>query len=55
MLRYVLPLSLATVPTLWAVITLCYLLLHLTPCGPFDSELALANLKAKYLLDLPLW
>lgn len=52
--------SLATLPTLWAVITICYLLLHATPGGPFDAERAmspavLANLQAKYRLDLPLW
>ena len=51
---------LATIPTLLAVITVCYLLLHLTPGGPFDSErkvsaAVLANLQAKYHLDLPLW
>ena len=42
------------------VITVCYLLLHITPGGPFDSErkvseAVLANLQAKYHLDLPLW
>ncbi|TIC86122.1 oligopeptide ABC transporter permease OppB [Crenobacter intestini] len=51
---------LMTIPTLLAVITVCYLLLHLTPGGPFDSErkvsaAVLANLQAKYHLDLPLW
>jgi oligopeptide transport system permease protein len=51
---------LATIPTMLAVITICYLLLHLTPGGPFDterkvSEAVLANLQAKYHLDLPLW
>ncbi|PXX49968.1 oligopeptide ABC transporter permease OppB [Aquitalea sp. FJL05] len=51
---------LATIPTLLAVITVCYLLLHLTPGGPFDGErkvsaAVLANLQAKYHLDLPLW
>lgn len=51
---------LATLPTLLAVITLCYLMLHLTPGGPFDSErkvsaAVLANLQAKYHLDEPLW
>ncbi len=51
---------LATIPTMLAVITVCYLLLHLTPGGPFDterkvSEAVLANLQAKYHLDLPLW
>lgn len=52
--------ALATVPTLLAVITVCYLLLHLTPGGPFDFEQKLsptvmANLQAKYHLDQPLW
>jgi oligopeptide transport system permease protein len=42
------------------VITVCYLLLHLTPGGPFDSEhkvseAVLANLQAKYHLNEPLW
>jgi len=51
---------LATIPTLLAVITLCYLLLHLTPGGPFDTEhkipeAVLANLQAKYHLNEPLW
>ncbi len=51
---------LATIPTVLAVITVCYLMLHATPGGPFDSErkvseAVLANLQAKYHLDLPLW
>ena len=51
---------LATIPTLLAVITVCYLLLHATPGGPFDGErkvsaAVLANLQAKYHLDEPLW
>lgn len=51
---------LATIPTLLAVVTVCYLLLHGTPGGPFDDErkvsaAVLANLQAKYHLDLPLW
>jgi oligopeptide transport system permease protein len=45
---------------LLAVVTVCYLLLHGTPGGPFDDErkvsaAVLANLQAKYHLDLPLW
>ena len=52
--------ALATIPTLLAVISACYFLLHATPGGPFDSErqvsaAVLANLQAKYHLDLPLW
>jgi oligopeptide transport system permease protein len=51
---------LSTIPTILIVITVCYLMLHLTPGGPFDSErkvseAVLANLNAKYHLDMPLW
>jgi oligopeptide transport system permease protein len=51
---------LATIPTVLAVVTVCYLMLHATPGGPFDSErkvseAVLANLQAKYHLDMPLW
>ena len=60
MWRYALRRTAAAIPTLWVVITVCYLLLHLTPGGPFDGERALypavlENLKAKYHLDLPVW
>lgn len=60
MWSYALRRLLATIPTLLAVITVCYLLLHFTPGGPFDSErkvsaVVLANLQAKYHLDEPLW
>lgn len=60
MWSYALRRVLATVPTLLAVITVCYLLLHLTPGGPFDAEhkvsaAVLANLQAKYHLNEPLW
>ena len=42
------------------VVTVCYLLLHATPGGPFDAERkvspeVLANLQAKYHLGEPLW
>ena len=51
---------LATIPTLLAVITVSYLLVHAVPGGPFDAERVvsqevLANLQAKYHLDQPLW
>ncbi len=51
---------LATIPTLFLVVTVCYLLLHATPGGPFDSErkvsaAVLANLQAKYHLDKSLF
>jgi oligopeptide transport system permease protein len=60
MWTYALRRLLATIPTLLAVVTLCYLLLHLTPGGPFDTEhkipeAVLANLQAKYHLNEPLW
>jgi oligopeptide transport system permease protein len=60
MLAYALRRTLWAVPTVLAVITICYLLLHLTPGGPFDSEKGLsaaarANLEAKYHLNEPLW
>jgi oligopeptide transport system permease protein len=60
MWKYTLRRVLATLPTLLTVVTVCYLMLHLTPGGPFDSErkvsaAVLANLQAKYHLDQPLW
>ncbi|CAH2897669.1 MAG: Oligopeptide ABC transporter, permease protein OppB (TC 3.A.1.5.1) [uncultured Paraburkholderia sp.] len=60
MLAYTLRRTLWAIPTILAVITACYLLLHLTPGGPFDTErqlsaAVLANLNARYHLDEPLW
>ncbi len=60
MWSYTLRRVLSAIPTVLVVITVCYLLLHATPGGPFDSErkvsaAVLANLEAKYHLDLPLW
>ena len=60
MWAYVVRRLLVTIPTVLAVVTICYLLLHLTPGGPFDTErkvsdAVLANLQAKYHLDQPLW
>jgi len=60
MWSYTLRRVLATLPTMLAVISVCYFLLHATPGGPFDSErqvsaAVLANLQAKYHLDQPLW
>ncbi len=60
MWSYTLRRLLATLPTLLVVITVCYLMLHATPGGPFDGErkvsaAVMANLQAKYHLDLPLW
>ncbi|MDE1179361.1 oligopeptide ABC transporter permease OppB [Paraburkholderia sp.] len=60
MWTYTLRRVLLTLPTLLLVITVCYLLLHFTPGGPFDTERkipaeVLANLQAKYHLNDPLW
>ena len=60
MWAYTLRRVLSALPTVLIVITVCYLLLHATPGGPFDSDrkvsaAVLANLQAKYHLDLPLW
>lgn len=48
------------IPTLWVIITVCFFLMRLTPGGPFDSDApvppeVLANLRARYHLDDPLW
>ncbi len=47
-----------SIPVLWMVATLTFLLLHIVPGGPFDMEKNLppaivANIKAKYHLDRP--
>jgi oligopeptide transport system permease protein len=60
MWSYTLRRLLATIPTLLAVITVSYFLVHAAPGGPFDNEkqvsaAVLANLQAKYHLDLPPW
>src|SRR3954468_24422647 len=60
MWAYVVRRLLVTIPTVLAVVTVCYLLLHVTPGGPFDAEMkvsdaVLANLQAKYHLNEPLW
>ncbi len=60
MWSYTLRRVLAALPTLVVVISVCYFLMHATPGGPFDSDrkvaaAVLANLEAKYHLDLPLW
>ena len=48
------------IPTLWAIITVCFFMMRLTPGGPFDFEAPvppenMANLRARYHLDDPLW
>ena len=56
MWSYALRRVLMTIPTLLLVITVCYLMLHATPGGPFDTErkvsaAVMANLQAKYHLQ----
>ncbi len=60
MLRFLLRRLLVAIPTLFAVVTLAFFMMHAAPGGPFDGERALtpeveANVKAKYHLDLPVW
>ena len=48
------------IPTVFVVITACFIMLQLTPGGPFDSERnvspeVLANLQAKYHMNEPLY
>src|SRR5690606_12323697 len=60
MLRYALRRVLSAIPVALIAITVCFFILRLAPGGPFDGERALppitlANLRAHYNLDLPLW
>ncbi len=60
MLSYVLKRIVGAIPTILVVVTVCFLMLHSVPGGPFDgerkvSEAVLANLQAKYHLDEPLY
>lgn len=56
MFAYTIRRLLFAIPTILAVVTICYIMVHLTPGGPFDLErklppAVLANLQAKYHLD----
>jgi len=56
MFAYTIRRLLFAVPTILAVVTICYVMVHMTPGGPFDLErklppAVLANLQAKYHLD----
>lgn len=58
MLSFIARRLLIAVPTLWAIITVCFFLMHAAPGGPFDSEAPmppeiLANMRAAYNLDKP--
>ena len=58
MIRYIGKRLVASVLTIWVVITLTFFLMRLMPGGPFDSEKltpqAKANMEAKYGIDKPL-
>lgn len=60
MLKFAIKRILVSIPTLLAIITLVFFLVHMTPGNPFDGERALSPeaLKAlmeQYRLDLPIW
>jgi len=58
--RFILQRLLTAIPTLLVIATLAFMLLHLTPGGPFDSDRLLVpqiqrSIEAHYHLDEPLW
>ena len=59
--RYIARRLLLVIPTIFAVYTITFVLMHATPGGPWDnadrplSPQAIANLNAKYHLSDPLW
>jgi oligopeptide transport system permease protein len=60
MLGYALRRVLSAIPIALIAITVCFFILRLAPGGPFDGDRALppvtlANLRAHYDLDKPLW
>lgn len=60
MLKFAIKRILVSIPTLLAIITLVFFLVHITPGNPFDGERALSpealkSLMAQYRLDLPIW
>jgi len=60
LIRFILQRLLTAIPTLLVIATLAFMLLHLTPGGPFDSDKLLVpqiqrSIEAHYHLDEPLW
>ena len=60
MLRYLVRRLLATIPTLFLIVTLSFFLMHIAPGGPFNMEKGIppeikANIERVYHLDQPLW
>ncbi len=59
MLSFIARRLLIAIPTLWAIITVCFFLMRVAPGGPFDGDAPvppeiLANLRAAYNLDKPM-
>lgn len=60
MIRFIIRRLLVAVPTVLALITVSFLLMHAAPGGPFTNERnvppeVMRNIEAKYHLDKPLW
>tara|TARA_B100000686_G_scaffold339686_1_gene414160 strand:+ start:5244 stop:6164 length:921 start_codon:yes stop_codon:yes gene_type:complete len=60
MLNYILKRLLQGIPVLFVVATLTFIIMRTVPGGPFDRDKKLppeilANIEAKYHLDLPVW
>jgi oligopeptide transport system permease protein len=60
MISYILRRLVSAIPTLFVIVTLSFFLIRVAPGGPFDLEqplepTVLANLRAIYRLDDPLW
>jgi oligopeptide transport system permease protein len=60
MLKFVIKRTLVSIPTLLAIITLVFFLVHLIPGNPFEGDRALSpealkSLLTQYRLDIPLW
>lgn len=60
MIKYIIKRIIASVISLWVVVTLTFLLIHAIPGGPFDYDRNLPDLikkaiETRYNLDKPLW
>ena len=60
MMEFILKRILGAIPTVFFVITITFLLVHLTPGDPFSSDRAMSQqvldkLHHQYGMDLPLW
>ena len=60
MMKFILKRMLGAIPTVFFVITITFLLVHLTPGDPFSSDRAMSQqvldkLHHQYGMDLPLW